>query len=123
MGERKRLIFTAIVVALVIIVAGLIPGYASTPTHGANEVIIIGGALFPDLVTVTAGTTVTWSNEDTTNYIVTRDDGLFDAVLTINSSFSYTFTEPGTFIYLVTLAEDCIPGDPNDILDGTVIVE
>ncbi len=123
MGERKRLIFTAIVVALVIIVAGLIPGYASTPTQGANEVIIIGGALYPDLVTMTAGTTVTWSNEDTTDYIVTSDDDLFDAVLTIKSSFSYTFTEPGTFIYLVTLAEDCIPGDPNYIFDGKVIVE
>jgi plastocyanin len=101
-SKRKRLIFTAMAVALVGIVTGLLPGCASTPspaTQAANEVILTGRAYIPDPITVTIGTTVTWTNEDPEAHSVTSDDLLFDADLAPGESFSYTFNEPGTFSY------------------------
>ncbi len=123
MTFRKRLIFTAIAVALVGIVTGLLPGCASTPTptptstQAANEVIIRGRALLPDPITVTAGTTVTWTNEEFDVHTITSDDGLFNRDLALGDSFSYTFNEPGTFIY------HAIPLNADEPFDGTVIVE
>ena len=105
MSKRKRLIFTAIAVVLVGIITGLLPGCAltpspaSTPQQAANEVIIFGGAFIPDPITVTAGTTVTWTNQESEIHTVTSDDDLFDAELNFRDSFSYTFNEPGTFSY------------------------
>ncbi len=125
MGKRKRLFFTAIAVALLGIVTGFLPGCTPsptstptpTPTQAANEVIILGRALLPDPITVPAGTTVTWTNKDSTTYNVSSEDGLFDAELVLNGSFSHTFTEPGTFIY------DIIPDDADTMFGGRVIVE
>ncbi len=124
MSKRKRLIFTAIAVALVGIVTGLLPGCASTstptltptPTQNANEVIILGRALLPDPITVTVGTTVTWTNEDPTTYTVTSDDGLFNADLNFRDSFSYTFNKPGTYTYYCATHY-------SDMFDAKVIVE
>ena len=118
MSKRKRLIFTAIAVALVGIVTGLLPGCASTstPKQAANEVIIMGRAFKPNPITVTAGTTVTWTNQDPQSHVVTSDDGLFLFELALHDSFSYTFYEPGTFTY-----HGRAPGD--DLFDGKVIVE
>ncbi len=92
MSKRKRLIFTAMAVALVGIVTGLLPGCASTPsptsTQAANEVIILGRAMIPGTITVTAGTMVTWTNMDSEDHIVASVtnvggelDGLFNVPL------------------------------------------
>ena len=103
MSKRKGLIFTAMAVALVGIVTGLLPGCASASspasTQAANEVILTGRAYIPDPITVTMGTTITWTNEDPEAHSVTSDDLLFDAELAPGMSFSYTFTERGTFSY------------------------
>jgi plastocyanin len=108
MSKRRRLIFTAIAVALVGIVTGLLPGCTPTPTptptQAANEVIIMGRAYVPDPIIVTAGTTVTWINQDAEEHSVSSEEGLFDGVLDeIGGSFSHTFNEPGTFIYRCVL--------------------
>ncbi len=112
MSKRKRLIFTAIAVALMGIVTGLLPGCTPsststpTPTQASNEVIIRGRAYIPDPIIVPAGTTVTWTNEDATTYNVSSEDGLFVADLVLNGSFSHTFNEPGTFNYRCDFHED-----------------
>jgi plastocyanin len=123
MSKRKRLIFTAIAVALVGIVTGLLLRGASTPPpvstlkQAANEVAILGRAFIPRIMTVTAGTTVTWTNlEEAEAHVPTSDDGLFEAELALNDSFSYTFNEPGTFIY------HCA-AHYSDMFDAKVIVE
>jgi plastocyanin len=123
MSKRKGIISTTIAVALVGIVAGLLPGCASTPTptptstQAANEVIIRGRALLPDPITVTAGTTVTWTNEEFDVHTISSDDGLFNADLAPGMSFSYTFNGPGTFIY------HAIPLNADEPFDGKVIVQ
>jgi plastocyanin len=73
--------------------------------------------MIPDPITVTAGTTVTWTSEEFDVHNITSDDGLFNRDLAIGDSFSYTFNEPGTFIYHVT------PLNADEMFDGKVIVE
>ncbi len=120
MGKRKRLIFTAMAITLLGIVTGLLPGCTSTPspasTQAANEVIMTGRAYIPDPITVTIGTTVTWTNEDPEAHSVTSDGLLFDADLAPGESFSYTFTERGTYSYHCDLHYF-------DMIDYKVIVE
>ncbi len=122
-SKGKRLIFTAMAVALVGIVASLPLACASTqtptptPTQAANEVVIRGRALLPDPITVAAGTTVTWTNEEFDVHTVSSDDGLFDRDLALGESFSYTFNERGTFIY------HAIPLNADEPFSGKVIVE
>jgi len=91
-----------------------------TPTVGPDEVVIPSGAFdpsaeyafFPGDLTVTAGTTVTWTNQDPVVHTVTSGpsngsvgtaDGLFDSGLFAEGeTFEYTFTEPGTYSYFCT---------------------
>ncbi len=55
-------------------------------------------------VHVAAGSTVTWVNKDPMGHTVTADDGGFDSGdIPPSASWSFTFTEPGTYTY------HCIP--------------
>ncbi len=74
------------------------------PTPTSTEVKISGFAFVPAAVTVSAGNTVTWTNQDSVRHTVTSETGLFDSVrLSINDSFSYTFTDRGTFSYYCSI--------------------
>ncbi len=80
-------------------------------------------AYSPNEITVEVGTTVVWTNEDTTMHTVTSGtvadlvataDGLFDSgFLAEGETFSYTFTEVGEFPYFC---------QPHPWMQGTVIV-
>lgn len=73
---------------------------STTGTQGANEVIIQGMAFSPVTLTITAGTTVTWTNKDAMTHTVTSDTGLFDSGnIAANGTSSYTFANAGTFAY------------------------
>ena len=55
----------------------------------------------PSTLTVEAGTTVEWTNEDEIEHTVTAKDGGFDEVLDgRGTTASVTFEEPGTYAYL-----------------------
>jgi plastocyanin len=67
---------------------------------GANEVLIQGMAFSPSTITVTAGTTVTWTNKDEVAHSVTSNTGIFDSgSISNNGSYSYLFSTAGTFPY------------------------
>jgi plastocyanin len=67
---------------------------------GANEVWIQGMAFNPASVTVTAGTTIKWTNKDSITHTVTADDNSFDSGnIAANGTFSHTFSSAGTFTY------------------------
>ena len=54
----------------------------------------------PARLTVKAGTTVTWCNEDDIPHTVTSATRLFKSkALDTDDRFSFTFTEPGTYEY------------------------
>jgi plastocyanin len=53
----------------------------------------------PDL-TIPAGTTVTWTNNDDVPHVVASDTKIFKSqALDTDDHFSYTFTKPGTYLY------------------------
>jgi plastocyanin len=55
----------------------------------------------PATITVPAGTTVTWTNNDDVPHVVTSDDNkMFKSkALDTDDHFSFTFTKPGTYKY------------------------
>ena len=55
------------------------------------------------VLTIAAGTTVEWENEDTAPHTVTADDGTFDSGnMNKGDQFKFTFTSPGTYLYYCT---------------------
>lgn len=83
-------------------------------TPGVNEVWIKGMAFGPSTITVSAGTTITWTNKDAVAHTVTSDDGLFDSgSMTGNSTYSRQFPTTGTYPYHCT---------PHPTMTATVIV-
>jgi plastocyanin len=79
------------------------------PEVGESEVNMFIYEFMPMEVTVPVGTTVTWINNDEAEHTVTAGDGLFDSgnIMTANvapgASFSFMFTEPGTYEYSCTI--------------------
>lgn len=55
---------------------------------------------------VAAGTTVTWTNQDSEAHTVTSrgtESPLHSAALSPGQTYSYTFTTPGTYTYMCTI--------------------
>ena len=77
---------------------------ASTPTTAppstGNSISIMNFAFSPLTLTVKTGTKVTWTNKDTVTHTVTDDKSAFNSgLLTPGNSFSFTFTQAGTYSY------------------------
>jgi plastocyanin len=71
-----------------------------TPTQSTYEVLIVGHGFSPQALTVPVGTTVTWIHMDLEDdHTVSSNTALFNADLSFNNTFSYTFSEPGVFNY------------------------
>lgn len=70
----------------------------------------------PEEITVKAGETVRWVNNDPVGHTVTDDGGTFDSGIIDGNggSFEQTFEEPGTYPYHCSI---------HPIMKGTVIVE
>jgi plastocyanin len=58
----------------------------------------------PGTLTVTAGTTVTWKNEDDSPHRIGDQAGTFkSAALDTDDTFSHTFATPGEYPYICTI--------------------
>jgi plastocyanin len=69
-------------------------------TYTANSVTIKGFAFSPSTITVTAGSTVTWTNTDSMPHTVTELNGLFDSGnIATSATYTHTFAIAGTFTY------------------------
>ena len=77
------------------------PAAPGTPAAPSNVSVNIANNQFsPATITVSAGSTVTWSNGDTVTHTVTADDQSFASGLVKKAtSWSHTFATPGTFTY------------------------
>jgi plastocyanin len=61
-------------------------------------------AFTPATLTVPAGTTVTWKNEDDSPHRIGDKDGTFkSAALDTDDTFSHTFGAPGEYPYICTI--------------------
>ena len=68
------------------------------------EVKIDNFTFAPPSLTVKAGTTVTWRNEDDIPHTVASSVRVFKSTaLDTDDSFSFTFTEPGSYDYFCSL--------------------
>jgi plastocyanin len=81
---------------------------AATETEAAAAqsvtVDIADFAFSPQVLEIPVGTTVTWTNSDTSQHTATANDGSFDSgILAQGASFSFTFDTPGTFDYICSL--------------------
>src|SRR5215211_5108112 len=81
------------------------------PTAGAQgktmPVSIKNFAFNPPNTTVSAGTTVTWVNNDQVPHTPTANDGAFDSgTLQPGQSYSFVFDKPGTYAYHCNIHPD-----------------
>lgn len=76
------------------------PTPATTPTPANANVEISGFAFVPSTLTVSVGTTVTWTNKDSASHTVTSNNNLFESgTLQTGATFQHTFNQKGTFEY------------------------
>jgi plastocyanin len=80
---------------------GAVPGAAAS---NAVTVHIAGFAFKPAVLTIPAGTTVTFVNDDTEAHTVTAIGKTFDSGgLDLHDSWKHTFTKVGSFAYVCQL--------------------
>ena len=74
---------------------------SEAPAAGGGDAVTIKNFAFgPASLSVAAGSSVTWTNDDSTAHTVTADDGSFDSSsIAPGSTFSQTFDTAGTFAY------------------------
>jgi plastocyanin len=106
-------------VALPLAVGVFVAAAASLPASSASDpntkVEIDDFAFSPQQITVRAGTTVMWTNEDDAPHTVASSTKLFKSnALDTDASFSFTFTTPGVYEYFCSL---------HPHMTGTVVVE
>lgn len=91
---------------------------AAAPDEAAVVVRMHLDRFDPDVLTIPAGTTVTWTNEepDRTNAhnVISLAHGIESPLIYPGESWSFTFTTPGTYAYFCDLHEGML---------GTIIVE
>ena len=75
---------------------------ASSGGPGASgaQVVMKDLAFDPETVTIKAGESVTWTNEDSASHTVVGDNGEFESdSLATGDTFSFTFDKAGTYAY------------------------
>ncbi len=107
-------------------VAALTIALSASPASAASSVAITNFAYAPPSLTVPAGTSVAWTNQDPVGHSVTSDTGAFDSspsncsptlssgcIPASGGTFSFTFSTPGTFTYHCRV---------HSVMHGTIVV-
>ena len=88
---------------------------ASSDGEGGVQVVMKNMAFDPDKVTIKAGESVTWTNQDSANHTVTADNGEFESGdLGKSATFTFQFDKAGTYPYHCGI---------HPSMTGTVVVE
>jgi len=78
-----------------------------TPAPPPGDILMAGRVFSPRTVTIDAGTTVRWRNNDGREHTVTAGDRSFDSgIMRVGATFVKTFTTPGTFGYICAIHPD-----------------
>lgn len=108
---RSRAFGLPLGLALVLAAIG-ITGSARADTSQAT---IAGYAYAPNPITVSVGSTITWTNQDPVTHTVTSDSGVFDSGgISSGGTFSQQFNQAGTFTYHCSI---------HRFIKGTIIVQ
>ncbi len=74
---------------------------SSKPVTGVSAMNIQNFAFQFPVIQIKVGTTITWTNKDTTPHTVTFTNGMKNSGNMVQgATFSYTFTTPGTYTYV-----------------------
>ena len=109
-----------VMIAVVLLFAGSSSVTASNIStdqpSGANTAVNIDNFVFgPQTLTVSVGTTVTWTNSDDIPHTSVSTEGVFKSkVLDTDEKFSYTFAKAGTYPYFCSI---------HPKMTGTVVVQ
>ncbi|MBV4356864.1 cupredoxin domain-containing protein [Pinibacter aurantiacus] len=92
---------------LIVISCSKDSGYGSSSNSGNNQgnntVSMQYTQYDPSTITVKAGTTITWINNDNMDHTVTANDGSFDSgTIKQGGKYTHTFSTAGTFSYHCT---------------------
>ena len=100
MLHHARKISVASIVALLALLA-LLPVASAAPHMAETKTVAMQNLVFePKTITVNAGDTITWTNQDQVPHTVTAADGSFDSGnIDAGQTFSHTFTTAGTVAY------------------------
>jgi len=95
--------------------AVLLLALAAGAAHADNAVTIRNFDFAPMSLSVRAGTTVTWRNDDEEPHTVVSESGLFrSAAIDGGENFSFKFDKPGTYRYFCTIHPKMV---------GTIVVK
>ncbi len=123
---RRSFPVILVVVSLLAVISALAcsggSGYGNAPTTTSsvaaatgNSVTLASFAFSPATITVKVGTTVTWTNQDSTTHTITSDSGVWDSGnIAQNGTYTYAFSKAGTFPYHCSI---------HTYMKGTVIVQ
>jgi plastocyanin len=102
MTPRTRNIRIATALAVVLAVTAV--ALATSAQAMDTQVKIDNFTFAPQRITVKAGTTVTWMNDDDIPHTVASNSKLFKSkTLDTEDKFSFTFTTPGSYEYFCSL--------------------
>ncbi|MFI5887026.1 plastocyanin/azurin family copper-binding protein [Streptomyces sp. NPDC051554] len=99
-------VLRALLSGLLLTAAALVLPAAMAQAATTHQVVMSGYAFSPRSLTITAGDTVTWVNEDQAPHNVKTTSGpasVQSAMLSKGATFSHTFTTPGTYGYECTV--------------------
>jgi plastocyanin len=95
--------FLLLAAALAAAPCAALAGETVTAAIAPAAVVIHNFRFVPQTLTVAAGTTVPWTNNDTdVHSIADRGSAFRSGELDSKDTFSYTFTKPGEFTYSCT---------------------
>lgn len=107
----------AVAAVLALLLAALVTVGNATSVAADVSVNIINFSFQPTPLTIPVGTTVVWTNRDIPPHTVTSDTGVWDSgvgtPLRTGATFSFTFTQVGTFPYHCMIHPD---------MHGTIVV-
>jgi plastocyanin len=94
-------------IAFIVLSIGVLSGCTQqqTPPPGTTNTVTIKNFAFdPSTLTVSVGTNVTWTNEDSVSHQVNGENGLFESsILSSGQSYTFRFLTPGTYNYTCSI--------------------
>ena len=118
MTDVRRRMLIGKLLAVAAVALALAPGVslsAEKPKAKNHDADITGKGFQPGRITIKAGDSVTWSNNDSRDHTVTASNGSFaSGNIKPGGGFSFRFPKPGTYPYSCSL---------HPRMKGTIVVQ
>jgi plastocyanin len=99
----RRNLFNAFAISILMTI-GCVPGICTAEAQDATTIVMKDFDFSPMVLTVKAGTTVTWKNLDGEPHTVVSPDGIFRShALDQGDIFTFKFDKPGTYKFVCSI--------------------